>query len=310
MQDMLEAASAKLDMTRLLAAGAGLLVAILWSSSFALVKVILPAVGPLTIAALRYFTGFLLLLPVMAARHVALRAISRGLWLRLLLLGFLNFALGNGAIFLSLKYLPATVAGFLGSLIPLLVLLGGLAWLHEVPSRRQWIGMIVTLAGSFLFFWRGWQPVERLGLLISLVGMVSFAAAAVLSREIARQRTLNTFALAALPLGLGGGLLLPVALAVEGMPVLTPQVALVVSFLSLVNTTLGYLLYYRALRDLTALEMNVILNLMPFGTAIIARLILDERLSALQIVAMLVSLAGVTLVQIGRRAPDPEDEGM
>jgi len=42
-----------------------LLATFIWASSFVFVKMILPDVGPLTIAGLRYFLGFLFLLPFM-----------------------------------------------------------------------------------------------------------------------------------------------------------------------------------------------------------------------------------------------------
>ena len=40
-----------------------LLATIIWASSFVLVKMILSNIGPLTIAGLRYFLAFLILLP-------------------------------------------------------------------------------------------------------------------------------------------------------------------------------------------------------------------------------------------------------
>ena len=53
----------------------GLLVTIIWASSFVFVKMALAYMGPLTIAGLRYFIGFLILLPFLAPRLRGLRGL-------------------------------------------------------------------------------------------------------------------------------------------------------------------------------------------------------------------------------------------
>ena len=44
--------------------------------------------------------------------------------------------------------------------------------------------------------------------------------------------------------------------------------------------------------------MNVLLNLSPLGTALLAWLILGETLSAIQILGVLIVIVGVTIVQV------------
>jgi probable blue pigment (indigoidine) exporter len=67
--------------------------------------------------------------------------------------------------------------------------------------------------------------------------------------------------------------------------------------LAVVNTLLAYLLYNHALQDLTAIEANVMLNLTPLGTAVIAWGALGERLVPIQIVAMFLVVVGASLMQ-------------
>jgi drug/metabolite transporter (DMT)-like permease len=69
----------------------------------------------------------------------------------------------------------------------------------------------------------------------------------------------------------------------------------------LVNTLLGYILYNQAIMHLKAIQVNMILNLSPFFTAMIAFFALHETLSPLQSAAMLIVFIGTLLVQI---APD------
>ena len=88
---------------RPLAISEALLTTTIWGSSFVFVKIALPYFGPLTIAALRYFLAFLLLLPFLGRHRRTLRTIPSYLWLRLFMIGMSAYAVGNGALFWGLK---------------------------------------------------------------------------------------------------------------------------------------------------------------------------------------------------------------
>lgn len=273
----------------------------IWASSFVLVKLALPYVGPLTLAGLRYFLAFLLLLPFMIRKGKAMRQWPSRLWLHLCLLGLSAYTLGNGALFWGLKYLPATTGAFLLNLVPLLVLFLGIIWLHELPTRRQLLGVVVGLGGSLFFFSPGLAGGESAGIGIVLVGMAGFVLFAVLGRSMARAQAVGTLSLTAVPLAFGGGALLLIALPIEGWPQLPLAAWGIVLILTLINTAFAYLLYNHALQALTALEMNMLLNLSPLGTAVLAWLFLDERLSPIQLIGMVTVIVGVALVQYGQR---------
>jgi drug/metabolite transporter (DMT)-like permease len=276
---------------------------IIWASSFIFVKLLLKNLGPLTIGGLRYFIGFLVLLPFML-RKGRLDSLPRRMWLRLLLIGLSAYTIGNGAMFWSLKYLPATTVSFMMSIITLLVLFGSILWLKEIPTWLQTVGILVTLGGTALFFSIGLKPGEPLGMAVLSIGLISFTLFGVLGREAARGQKVDTLSLTAIPLALGGGLLLLVALPLEGLPHASPATWGLVLWLAAINTALGYILYNHALQVLTAFEMNVMLNLSPLWTALMAWFLLGERLSLWQWIGMVVVISGVALVQLrqeGRR---------
>ena len=102
--------------------------------------------------------------------------------------------MGNGALFWGLKYVPATTASFLFSLVPLLVLFMGALWLRELPTRWQIIGVVIGLAGAFLFFSPGFGQGEPLGTVIILAGLFGFAAFTILGRGVARVQEVDTLA--------------------------------------------------------------------------------------------------------------------
>lgn len=272
-------------------------VTLLLGSTLVIAKGALRDVGPLTLAALRYGIAFLLFLPFLLRRRSE-TGWPPSLWLRFVAIGVCFYVVGNGALFLALKYLPATTASLLLSLVPLLVLFAGVVWLRELPTRVQIVGVLVGLVGSALFFAPGLDAGKPLGLLIVAVGLIGNAAFGVLGRDAAKTGV-DTVALTAIPLAVGGAILLPIALTVEGWPHASLCAGVIVLWLAAINTACVFVLYNHALNVLPALRVSAIINCTPLVTALLAWLFLDERLTLIQITGMIVLIAGVALVQRG-----------
>ena len=272
------------------------LVNMIWATSFIFVKLILDEISPLTISGLRYFIGSLILLPFML-REKGERLSIKTIGL-LLVLGITQYTIGNGAIFLSLRYLPATTVSFLMGSITIGTLIGGVLWLKEVPTKIQFVGVLVVLVGGALFFADGMEAGEKIGLMLFLIGMLGITYFTLAGRKIARAGAVTTLRLTGVPLLLGGIVTLLVAIPIEGIPSASPSTWGLVLVLAAVNTALGYFLYNHALQVLTAIQMNIILNLTPVWTAIFGFFLLDERLGWMQMLAIGIVIAGVMLVQI------------
>jgi drug/metabolite transporter (DMT)-like permease len=123
--------------SRFVAIVEGIIATLIWASSFVFVKMALADLGPLTVAGLRYFLGFLVLVPFVVRNGNVDCPLPLSLWLRLFLIGLSAYTIGNGALFWGLQYLPATTTSFLMGLLPLLILFSGIIWLKEWPVRCQ-----------------------------------------------------------------------------------------------------------------------------------------------------------------------------
>ncbi|MEA3341447.1 MAG: DMT family transporter, partial [Chloroflexota bacterium] len=161
--------------SRLRAVGAGLLVCVIWASSFVFVKMGLVYLKPLTLAGLRYFTAFLLLLPLMARRGELKRDPAAGYWGRLFIIGLCAYTIGNGTLFWGLQYLPATTGSFLLTLVPIPILFLGILRLKEMPTWWQVVGLLVTMGGGWLFFSPGIGAGEPLAVAVVGIGLLAFA---------------------------------------------------------------------------------------------------------------------------------------
>ena len=80
-----------------------LLVTVLWSTSWVLIKIGLKGIPALTFAGLRYALAFLSLLPLAlrSQQREALSSLSVAAWIRLVALGLLYYAVTQGTQFIS-----------------------------------------------------------------------------------------------------------------------------------------------------------------------------------------------------------------
>jgi drug/metabolite transporter (DMT)-like permease len=123
--------------------------AMLWGTTFVLVRMGLSDIGPLTLAGIRYTAAGLLLLPLLKLNGIQLMKYKDRFW-QLAVLGVLAFTLGNGFVSTALIYLPSTSVSLLTNLSAPIVLLLGVVWLNEKPRPIQLLGVMLAWVG-FLF---------------------------------------------------------------------------------------------------------------------------------------------------------------
>jgi drug/metabolite transporter (DMT)-like permease len=206
---------------------------------------------------------------------------------------------------LALKYLPSTTVSLLTNLTSPIILVFSLVWLKEIPGPKQYLGLALAFGGMLLFFYPFKILFSNPGLLILSVGLFGFAFYSLLGRFVARTRQVPYLVQTSIPFLVGGGILMIIALRVEGVPVITGRGILILAWMVVFNSIIGYVLYNQALRQLSAVEIDIMLKLTPFFTAISAWLILGESVSGLQLVAMVVVLAGTLLVQMKPKPDTP-----
>jgi len=280
---------------RVLAVFGMVLVAAIWATSFVGVRYLVKEFGPFTLAGLRYFLGALFLLPWVNKVHC--HRLPQAVWKKLSLIGICQYAIGNGLLFWSLKNLPAA-AGALGSCLSSIpVLLWSWVRLHERPNILQTVGLGALIGGSIYFFRRGFAGGDPKALASLSTAALAFSVLPVWGRELAKEKTLGNVSLTALPLAIGGGVALVIGVIIEGVPRLSLINWGIVIGLATINTSLAYLIFNWALQELYALEANVIANLSPVGTAILAQMTLGERLTAGELGSLLAIVIGASLAQ-------------
>ena len=269
---------------------------ILWGTSYVLVRIGQADLGPMTLAGIRYTVAGLILLPYIKSKNIQLNDYRKNYW-QLALLGILAFTIANGSTGFALVYLPSTIVSFVTSLSSPLVLLLGVFFLGEIPNAMKITGVVLSIVALMMYFPSRILSFNNPGYWFLLISLLGFAFYTILSRFVARSGDVPFLVQTALPFVIGGGLLLILALIFEGFPSFTLKSGLVLIWMVTFNCIIGYLLYNNAMAVLTALEVNMVTRLQMFFSAVFAFFLLGERITFIQILAMVVAFLGVYLVQ-------------
>lgn len=266
-----------------------------------LIKQGLVTLPALTFAGLRYTIAFLCLL---AALLVFQRQQIAKLNLRqvgiLALLGLVYYFLTQGALFLSLVYLPANTLSLVLTLSGITIALAGWLFLGERLTWLQWSGVAISIAGAILYF-GSIQEVSVIGLWVAAFALLSNTASAVLGRSVNKSAGISPLVVTTVSMGVGAVCLLLVGLAVEPLPAINTNDVVIIVWLALANTAFAFTLWNHTLRTLTAAQSSVINNTMLIQIAILAWVFLGESLGTAQILGLTIAALGTIVVQVTPR---------
>ncbi|GAB3175812.1 DMT family transporter [Myceligenerans halotolerans] len=283
---------------------AALLVTVLWSSSWVLIKLGLDDLPPLTFAGLRYTVASAILLAALLAdpggRRQAATLPART-WGRLAALGVVMYAVTQGAQFVGLSLLPAATLSLLLSFTPLLVLGGSRLLLNEPGRPGQRIGVLLALGGAMLYLLPGLGVTSLVGLAVGVVGLAANAGASMLGRAANRGHDLPALVVTAPSMAIGGLLLVVTGLLTEPAPRLDAGSWVILGWLAAINTAFAFTLWNHTLRHLSATESSAVNNTMLIQIALLAWLFLGETPSPPQWAGIGAVALGTWWVQRPRR---------
>jgi probable blue pigment (indigoidine) exporter len=261
-----------------------------WGTTYVVTSHLLPDGRPLFAAATRALPAGLILLALS-------RQLPRGhWWWRALVLGLLNFAAFFPLLFLSAYRLPGGVASTVHAASPLVVM--ALAWLvlREVPGRLRVLGGLVGLVGVGLLVLRSTSSIDLWGLLAAAGSVASSALGFVLVRRW--PAPVDTLTLVSWQLVVGGAVLVPVTLVVEGSPPALDLSAVTgLLWLAGVGTVLAYACWFRGLASLPAGTVSLIGLLNPVVATSLGIVVSGEPFGPVTVLGMGLIAAGVLLGQ-------------
>lgn len=261
-----------------------------WGTTYLTTEALLPPDRPLFSAALRALPAGLLLLAL--RRELP----PPGWWGRATVLGLCNIGLFFPLLFLAAYRLPGGLAATLQASSPLAVM--ALAWLllGERAGRVRVGAALLGLSGVGLLVLRSPEGVDPVGLL-GAAGSVTVSG---LGFVLVKRWTppVGMLSLVSWQLVVGGVVLVPVALAVEGAPPAldAPAVAGYV-WLGGVGTVLAYACWFHGLTRMPAGAVALVGLLNPVVGTVLGVLVVGEVFGPAQALGTALALGGVVAGQ-------------
>ncbi|WP_457947808.1 DMT family transporter [Pseudarthrobacter sp. alpha12b] len=263
-----------------------------------------PAVSPLAIGAVAMGLGGLLQ-ALYAARHIAIQSGSLLERWRLILPGAAAVAVYPLAFYSSMRFSGVAVGTVvsIGSAPVAAALIERFA--DRKPLSRQWsLGALLGVGGAALLSFAGHAPAGSVaagswtptaGILLGLLAGTTYALYSWAAHRLAGQGVTSRAAMGSI-FGLGGLLLMPV-LAVTGGPLLDSWRSIGVgAYMAAVPMFAGYLLFGWGLARVGASTATSISLLETVVAAVLAVLVVGEKLPALGWLGAVVVLAGLFIL--------------
>lgn len=269
-------------------------------------KWIAPELPPWTLCFWRVFLAALILYPVVWHQLGAMRTLIGKRGLEVLAIGGLGLAICQGFLYIGLRHADAITAGIIMALMPLATMVIARIVLRERMSILQGIGAAFAFAGVVLIVARG-DPAALLRLEINpgelwvLASAITFGFYTVFLKRAKFE--IERMPLLVLLLSAGAVTALPFWLYEEltgARSALTWSGVAALAYCAIPGGAVMYYLYNWSVEALGASRASLLLYLQTIFVAILAYLILGERLLPFHLVGAAFILAGVVLANVMR----------
>jgi probable blue pigment (indigoidine) exporter len=264
-----------------------------WGSTYLVTTQLLPPDRPLLAATVRALPPGLVLL-------AAGGLLPKGVWWwRTLVLGTLNIGAFFFLLFVAAYHLPGGVAALIGSVQPVIVLVLAAVLLGD---RIGWVHVLASVAcfgGIGLLVLRSTAALDPTGVAAALGAAACMAAGIVLTKRW--KRPVGVLLFTGWQLTAGGLVLLPVLLAVEGLPSsIDGTNVLGFGYLMVLGSLFGYTIWFRGADRVPAVAMSFLGFVSPLVATLLGYLFLAQTLTLAQLVGAVVLIGSIVMVQLAR----------
>lgn len=285
------------------------LLGLFWGSNFIYMKWAAELITPMQITLLRVFFGFLPLALVAWRKGVIhrdqLRCLPHFLVMGVFATAFYYFAIVEGT-----ARLPSGIAGVLGGSISLFTTIAALLFLRTEKLNALMVGGVLL---GILLIARPWEgshsAIDMTGVLWMLSATTILGVSYVYVRRFLSPYNLPPLALATWQTGLALLVLLVLTDRTGMANILQSWHAAtgVVIGLGVLGTGMAFLIYYYLLQELGAVAASGATYITP-NVALLIGWAVGEKIGILEIAAIVLVLASIAMLQIGRQRAAREAE--
>jgi len=275
-----------------------ILLGVLWGVPFALTKISLTSIPPLTLVAARVLIAAATLWAIIALSGYKIPN-PRGWIGRLFVQGIITCAIPYALIAYGQQSVDSALAAILNSTAPLFVCLISVIWVHQEPVTREklfgvtvGLGGVVLIAGASALAGLGHAMVGQAAILLATI---SSAVSVILGRrlvaipaEVAAAGTLTCAAV----------VLVPLSSALETPWHTAPSAASIIALLinAVFATAVGFVIYFRLIRTIGAVSTASVGYLKPAVGVLIGCSLMGEPFSWTTAIGLAAILLGVAAI--------------
>lgn len=265
-------------------------------------KWVSPEMPPWALCFWRVLIAWAILLPIVHRHFGEMIALVRARALELLFIGGMGLAICQGMIFVGLEHADATTAGIIIALIPIITMILARFVLAEPMGSWQVIGSILAFLGIVVIIVKG-SPAALMSLDLNpgelwiVAGAFCFSFYTVLLRRA--KFGVDRLSLLVLLLGAAVITALPFylfELASDERSTLNASGLIALAYVAIPGGALMYYLFNWSIEALGAARAGVLLYIQTIFIAVLAYLILGERLQRYHLEGAALVIAGLLLI--------------
>lgn len=290
-----------MNRTTLLGSLCALLATLIWSGNFIVARGVGDVISPVTLAALRWSTATIVIMPFAAAAMWRQRAALRRHWRHITLSALLGVTVFNTIIYTAAHTTAAMNMTLIATTTPVFIIILSRLFLGEAITRNRAIGLAVAVFGIVTLVTRGdFAVLRELDFRIGdvwmlLAGFVWAVYSIIIKKKPAdvtpRAYLGTTFLLGVLPL-------IPAAFIEQSLAPqlsLTPAVVGSVLYIGIGASLVSYVLWTRAVTTVGPVVSSFIYYSLPLFSGVEAYLFLGEPITVIHGLAFLLIVSGIVL---------------
>ncbi|MEM9049209.1 MAG: DMT family transporter [Pseudomonadota bacterium] len=284
------------------ALAAGVAFAFMWSSAFTSARLVVADAPPFAALSVRFALSGLVAIAIATLIGQSAR-ISPAQWRAVVLFGICQNTLYLGLNFAAMRWVEASVAVIVASLLPLVVALASRFVFAERLPPLGIAGLAIGLVGVIVIMQGrlAGGGVDAAGLALMIAGLLSLAGATLLLREALPKHDL--LMMVGLQMLVGSATLLPLALIFDSWQVTwTLSLGLAFAYTTIFPGLVATLTWFWLVRRIGPTRSASFHFLNPFLGVAVAALVLAEPLTLRDALGVAVVMLGILAVQRARRS--------
>jgi drug/metabolite transporter (DMT)-like permease len=278
-------------------------VCLIWGTTYLALRIAVLHFPPFLFTAIRQTTAGLVLLAFMFTIGKAVWP-TRQHFIQQAIAGFFMMTLGNGLVAYAEMEIPSGVAAIICSLMPVMVILINLfSSKEEKPNVPIIIGVILGLVGIIMIFGEHIAEFSKtqyiIGIVLTFGAVIAWAGGSIWIKK--KNTDSNPFVNAGLQMLFGGIWCFPLSFAFDDLTNVTwtSEAAWSMVYLIIFGSLIAYASYSYALRKLPMTIVSMYAYINPVVAVLLGWVVLNEKLNAQIIIAILLTVAGIYIVNRG-----------